>query len=83
MGLVAIFQCAEGTLNGGDTFFSRLVLHLCGAPMLKMNPSTLLGMLGINADPELVDLATSFGFALQAAPDKKEFLKEALLVERE
>jgi hypothetical protein len=46
--------------------------------VIPLNPSTIARMLGIKADPELIDLFSALAFDYQAARDKKEFLKEAI-----
>jgi hypothetical protein len=46
--------------------------------MIPLNPSTIARMLGIKADPELIDLFSALAFDYQAAFDKKAFLKEAI-----
>lgn len=46
--------------------------------MIPLNPSTIAKMLGIKADPELVDLFSALAFDYQAAPDKRQFLKDCI-----
>ncbi len=46
--------------------------------MIPLSPSAIARMLGIKADPELIDLFSALAFDYQAAPDKRAFLKEAI-----
>jgi hypothetical protein len=46
--------------------------------MFNVDPKWVLKRLGVEADPELVELGTMFFLRLQNATDKKAFLKDCL-----
>jgi len=46
--------------------------------MISIDTDWLLKRFGINVDPELAELGTLFSMRLKNAPDKKQFVKDAL-----
>lgn len=46
--------------------------------MFQLSPSYILKLLKVDADSELVDLCAQLVFQYQDAPDKKQFLKDAI-----
>jgi len=45
---------------------------------ITVSPKGVLKQMGVDADDELVELATLFYLRLTSAPDKKVFVKDAL-----
>jgi len=45
---------------------------------ISISPKAILDRMGVQADSELVELATIFWMRLSDAPDKKAFMKDAL-----